>query len=226
MIKPFVTMLCVLQIAGCATTQYDYKKKTSLEDKIIAIGKLENDKNNIVFTGEKYTYIAEVGGEQVFDIIQNTKVEHRSLETDLPIEFEMINETDFNTRLKIRYDVPSSKIDQNTLKKLEDIGFTSTSPKCKTENAVKYCNYPLAVISLKGKVYTKDTSSIPHLLKEPYPIIITQRIYKDESTFAYKAGSTLKNIAIAPLVVVGVVLYIPVIITAAVLSAGDSEAWK
>ena len=226
MIKQVSLILCTLQLVACATTQPSYQTSSKIEDKIIAIGKISsNQQNKIVFTGEQYTYIADQGGDTVFKIVANTKPEHRSVVNRLPIEFKMVSKTDFITSLNIRYDIPISQLEPTIYENLKTLGFSSTSYHCKTQVQNDECKYPLASIQLRGKIYEKDTNSIPFKLKQPYPIYITEKESIDGKKASKKAGKVLKTIVIAPLAVAGAILYVPIVLTGAVLSIGNPDAW-
>lgn len=226
MIKQISIGLCVIQLAACATTQPSYSTSVSIQDKIIAIGKIADKKQDkIVFTGEEYSYVAEQGGETVFKIIEKTEADKRSVINRLPIEFKMVSKTEFTTSLSIRYEVPIAQLKPDVYADLKAIGFNGTSYNCRTQVQNDDCKYPLALINLKGKVYQKDPNAIPFKLKQPYPIYITQRDSIDTKKVGKKAGNVLKTIAVAPLVAAGVVLYIPVVLAGALLSIGDPDAW-
>lgn len=225
-IKPVSIILCALQLLACSTIQPSHKISSKLEDQIIAIGKITNNqRNRIVFSGEKYTYVAEQGGDVVFKIIENTQPEQRTVINRLPIEFHMISKTEFTTSLAIRYEVPIAQLKPEKYDHLKELGFNRTSYNCRTQIQNDECKYPLASIQLKGKVHEKDPNTIPFKLKQPYPIYITVNESTSSKDIGKQAGTVLKTIIIAPLAVVGAVLYLPVILGAAILTRGDSDAW-
>ena len=226
MIKHISIALCILQVAACASTQPNYSKTKSIEDKIIAIGKISDSKQNkIVFTGEEYSYVAEQGGDTVFKIIEKTEANKRSLINRLPIEFNMVSKTEFTTSLAIRYEVPIGQLEPELYANLQALGFNRTAYNCRTQVRNDDCNYPLASINLRGKVYQKDPNTIPFKLKQPYPIYISEKYSNDKKQFGKKAGNALKTIAVAPLVAAGIVLYTPVVLTIGLFSIGDPDVW-
>lgn len=227
LIKPVSLILCALQLFACSTIQPSHKLSSKLEDQIIAIGKItHNQSNKIVFSGEKYTYVAEQGGEAVFKIIENTQAEQRSVINRLPIEFNMITKTDFTTSLAIRYEVPISQLKPAEYENLKALGFNRTTYTCSNQIQNDTCKYPLASIQLRGKVHEKDPNTIPVKLKQPYPIYITaNESPTNNKDLGKQAGNVVKTIVIVPLAVVGAVLYLPVILGAAILTRGDSDAW-
>lgn len=226
MIKEISITLCILQLSACTSIQSSHLTSPQTQDSIIAIGTIANNQQNkIVFSGNKYTYVADQGGEIVFKIIEKTEADKRSVINRLPIEFKMVSKTDFITTLNIRYDIPITQLNSDEFVNLKKLGFNKSSYNCKTSEKADNCKYPLAEINLRGRIYEKDPNEIPYKLKQPYPIYITEKDSINTKKVGNKTGNVLKTIAIAPLAAVGVILYIPVVLTFGLFSIGNPDAW-
>jgi len=228
MTQKIFTILTLTSLTACSTIPPKYDYHPVVQDKIIAIGKIDNkSEQNIVFAGEKYTYIADQGGATVFNIIQNTRPEQRSLINQMPIQFEMVSDTQFKSTLRLRYNQPIGLLPTNEYQKLKSLGFTQTTTHCTSAMIpIENCEYPLALVDLSGKIYqqAENQQSIPYQLKQPYPISIVKKVEQHrQGNFKKNAKDVATGIAIVPLAIVGVVIYVPVILGVTLLSGGKLE---
>lgn len=224
-----LTFLLVFVLTACNTVP---KKLTSTHqnDQIIAVAKTDDSQPKILFIGEQYSYLALQGGSQIFNILQNTQPEQRVLINSTPIKFHMLDQSHFKTELRILYNTPVSKLSKRQINDLKNLGFTHTQQQCNTahqSHGLQSCTYPIANIEMKGSIHTpvKNQNSIPYPMKQPYPITVISSSNTAQPSYVQKIGNTAKTIAIIPLALTAAVIYVPVVIIAAIASAGDPDAW-
>lgn len=228
MAQKIFMLVALTSLTACSTLPPQYTYHPVLQDKIIAIGKMTTPtQQQIVFAGERYTYIADQGGATVFNIIQHTRPEQRSLMNQLPIQFEMLSDTQFKSTLRLRYNQPIGLLPASEYQQLKALGFTQTTTHCTSALVpIENCEYPLASIDLSGQIYQQvaNQQAIPYQLKQPYPISIVKKVEQHrQGSFKKKAKDVATGVAIVPLAIVGAVIYVPVVLGATLLSGGKLE---
>ncbi|RPE47753.1 hypothetical protein EC846_0229 [Acinetobacter sp. BIGb0102] len=225
MAQKILTIMTLTSLTACSTIPPQYEYQPVVQDKIIAIGKMVTPtQQQIVFAGERYTYIADQGGATVFNIIQNTRPEQRFLMNQMPIQFEMVSDSQFKSTLRLRYNQPIGLLPTNEYQKLKSLGFTQTTTHCTSALIpIENCEYPVALVELSGRIYQQaaNQQSIPYKLKQPYPISIVKKVeHRRQGNFKKKAKDVATGVAIVPLAIVGVVIYVPIVLGATLLSGG------
>lgn len=223
-LKNSISYTLILSLTGCSSMAVNYTTTKIAEDKIISVGAIEHESTSkIIFIGENYTFLADRGGQKLLNIINNTKDEQRILVNQLPISFHMENDNQFSGSLGIRFSVPIYQLSEEEYQKLKKLGFNSQSTHCSSALVPEYqCEYPYTEIDLTGTIYTSSDNQnlLDHKLKQPYPIIIYERIPQK------KSRNIGKKIIAAPFVVAGVIIMTPIILGVAILNAGNPDAWK
>lgn len=203
-----VLILTSSMALGACTTSYvqDHllttdKKRTQIydQDNMIAIGILKQKDNStdMLFLGEKYSYIINSGGTELLNIIQGIPAEKRILMTHPPIPFNFKDHTQFTGMLQLRYSTPLDQISHEQRAYLEKLGFNREIVLRESDGGRNTYLYTSIVFS--GTQYQAVSSSlIQHKMSQPYPIRISKTIFEtEEKNKAQKlAGILLMPIAI------------------------------
>ncbi|QER38394.1 hypothetical protein F2A31_01180 [Acinetobacter suaedae] len=171
-------------LSGCATTllsdalpnETTHVQTTTLKtDQIIALGQAVQDQKEygFIFVGQDYNYLMTEGSSNLLNIIKSIPAEQRTLKTPSPIELVMDDSTHFHGEITIRYNNPTSKIDEKQKELLRTLGFTNHFMAMENQQQVFY---PFTIIRFKGKIYqTTVTQKIQQKLPTPYSIVLQQK---------------------------------------------------
>ena len=222
--KPFKILLlsvCV-GLQGCVASSYiqdnllgsDFEyAKTLDKDKIIAIGtaaKTQNGNAELLFIGEKYTYMMHQGGDELMQLIQHIPAEDRILTSKLPIKFFLSDENNFNGLLQFRHSTPINALSPTQLDQLRKLGFNRQTKFKNTQGQVMY--YPLASFGFAGKLHQSiEPQNIQHKMSQAYPIQLTQIVSRNKEN---KSGKSLAGLVLMPLAIGVDVITLPVAIGA------------
>ncbi|WP_336965197.1 hypothetical protein [Acinetobacter pittii] len=177
-----------LGLTGCATNLLstalpnettEIKTTTLKTDQIIALGQaVKNDQEQgFVFIGQDYNYLMTEGSSNLLNIIKSIPTEQRTIKTPSPLVLEMDDSTHFHGEITIRYNIPTSKMDEKQKELLKALDFKNQFMVIENQKQVFY---PLTIIRFKGKIYQKaDNQKIQQQLPTPYPVALQQ---KDEIT--------------------------------------------
>lgn len=177
-----------LGLTGCATSMLSTalpnettEVKTTIlkNDQIIALGQaVKNEQEyGFIFVGKDYNYLMTDGSSNLLNIIKNIPAEQRTLKTPPPLVLEMDDSTHFHGEITIRYNIPTSKIDEKQKELLKTLGLKNQFMAMENQQKVFY---PFTIIRFKGKIYQKvDNQKIQQQLPTPYSIVLQQ---KDETT--------------------------------------------
>ncbi|WP_151988694.1 hypothetical protein [Acinetobacter oleivorans] len=177
-----------LGLTGCATNilstalpneTTEIKTTTLKTDQIIALGQaVKNDQEQgFVFIGQDYNYLMTEGSSNLLNIIKSIPAEQRTIKTPSPLVLEMDDSTHFHGEITIRYNIPTSKMDEKQKELLKTLGFKNQFMAMKNQQQVFY---PFTIIRFKGKIYQKaENQKIKQQLAAPYPVALQQ---KDEIT--------------------------------------------
>ncbi|NUE93211.1 hypothetical protein [Acinetobacter seifertii] len=183
---------CILatcfSLTGCATSMLSTvfpnettEVKTTIlkTDQIIAVGQAVQDQqeHGFIFIGQHYNYLMTDGSSNLINIIKTIPAEQRTLKTSSPLILEMDDSTHFHGEITIRYNMPTSKIDEQQKEVLNKLGFKNQFMAIENQQQVFY---PFTIIRFKGKIYQKaDNQKIQQQLPAPVSIALQQ---KDEIT--------------------------------------------
>lgn len=182
-----ILIIC-LGLTGCATNMLstalpnettEIKTTTLKTDQIIALGQaVKNDQEQgFVFIGQDYNYLMTDGSSNLLNIIKSIPAEQRTIKTPSPLVLEMDDSTHFHGEITIRYNIPTSKMDEKQKELLKTLGFKNQFMAMKNQQQVFY---PFTIIRFKGKIYQKaENQKIQQQLAAPYPVALQQ---KDEIT--------------------------------------------
>lgn len=177
-----------LGLTGCATNilstalpneTTEIKTTTLKTDQIIALGQaVKNDQEQgFVFIGQDYNYLMTDGSSNLLNIIKSIPAEQRTIKTPSPHVLEMDDSTHFHGEITIRYNIPTSKMDEKQKELLKTLGFKNQFMAMKNQQQVFY---PFTIIRFKGKIYQKaENQKIQQRLSVPYSVALQQ---KDEIT--------------------------------------------
>jgi len=177
-----------LGLTGCATNilstalpneTTEIKTTTLKTDQIIALGQaVKNDQEQgFVFIGQDYNYLMTDGSSNLLNIIKSIPAEQRTIKTPSPLVLEMDDSTHFHGEITIRYNIPTSKMDEKQKELLKTLGFKNQFMAMENQQQVFY---PFTIIRFKGKIYQKaENQKIQQRLSVPYPVALQQ---KDEIT--------------------------------------------
>nr|WP_312825052.1 hypothetical protein [Acinetobacter oleivorans] len=177
-----------LGLTGCATNilstalpneTTEIKTTTLKTDQIIALGQaVKNDQEQgFVFIGQDYNYLMTDGSSNLLNIIKSIPAEQRTIKTPSPLVLEMDDSTHFHGEITIRYNIPTSKMDEKQKELLKTLGFKNQFMAMENQQQVFY---PFTIIRFKGKIYQKaENQKIQQQLSVPYPVALQQ---KDEIT--------------------------------------------
>lgn len=177
-----------LGLTGCATNMLstalpnettEIKTTTLKTDQIIALGQaVKNDQEQgFVFIGQDYNYLMTDGSSNLLNIIKSIPAEQRTIKTPSPLVLEMDDSTHFHGEITIRYNIPTSKMDEKQKELLKTLGFKNQFMAIENQQQVFY---PFTIIRFKGKIYQKaENHKIQQQLSVPYPVALQQ---KDEIT--------------------------------------------
>ncbi|NUF32900.1 hypothetical protein HUN19_02775 [Acinetobacter oleivorans] len=177
-----------LGLTGCATNMLstalpnettEIKTTTLKTDQIIALGQaVKNDQEQgFVFIGQDYNYLMTDGSSNLLNIIKSIPAEQRTIKTPSPLVLEMDDSTHFHGEITIRYNIPTSKMDEKQKELLKTLGFKNQFMAMENQQQVFY---PFTIIRFKGKIYQKaENQKIEQQLSVPYPVALQQ---KDEIT--------------------------------------------
>ncbi|WP_447500716.1 hypothetical protein [Acinetobacter oleivorans] len=177
-----------LGLTGCATNMLstalpnettEIKTTTLKTDQIIALGQaVKNDQEQgFVFVGQDYNYLMTDGSSNLLNIIKSIPAEQRTIKTPSPLVLEMDDSTHFHGEITIRYNIPTSQMDEKQKELLKTLGFKNQFMAIENQQQVFY---PFTIIRFKGKIYQKaDNQKIQQQLAAPYPVALQQ---KDEIT--------------------------------------------
>ncbi|EXS23237.1 hypothetical protein ABI223_10615 [Acinetobacter pittii] len=177
-----------LGLTGCATNMLstalpnettEIKTTTLKTDQIIALGQaVKNDQEQgFVFIGQDYNYLMTEGSSNLLNIIKSIPTEQRTIKTPSPLVLEMDDSTHFHGEITIRYNIPTSKMDEKQKELLKALGFKNQFMAIENQQQVFY---PFTIIRFKGKIYQKaENQKIQQQLSVPYPVALQQ---KDEIT--------------------------------------------
>lgn len=177
-----------LGLTGCATNMLstalpnettEIKTTTLKTDQIIALGQaVENDQEQgFVFIGQDYNYLMTDGSSNLLNIIKSIPAEQRTIKTPSPLVLEMDDSTHFHGEITIRYNIPTSKMDEKQKELLKTLGFKNQFMAMENQQQVFY---PFTIIRFKGKIYQKaENQKIQQRLSVPYSVALQQ---KDEIT--------------------------------------------
>jgi len=177
-----------LGLTGCATNMLSTAlpnetteiKTTILKtDQIIALGQaVKNEQEQgLVFIGQDYNYLMTEGSSKFLNIIKNIPAEQRTLNISSPLVLEMDDPTHFHGEITIRYNIPTSQMDEKQKELLKTLGFKNQFMAIENQQQVFY---PFTIIRFKGKIYQKaENQKIQQQLSVPYPVALQQ---KDEIT--------------------------------------------
>lgn len=190
MYKLFSTSILTicLGLTGCATNMLstalpnettEIKTTTLKTDQIIALGQaVKNDQEQgFVFIGQDYNYLMTDGSSNLLNIIKSIPAEQRTIKTPSSLVLEMDDSTHFHGEITIRYNIPTSKMDEKQKELLKTLGFKNQFMAMENQQQVFY---PFTIIRFKGKIYQKaENQKIQQQLSVPYPVALQQ---KDEIT--------------------------------------------
>ncbi|MFV5444160.1 hypothetical protein VXQ35_12015 [Acinetobacter oleivorans] len=190
MYKLFSTSILTicLGLTGCATNMLstalpnettEIKTITLKTDQIIALGQaVKNEQEQgLVFIGQDYNYLMTDGSSNLLNIIKSIPAEQRTIKTPSPLVLEMDDSTYFHGEITIRYNIPTSKMDEKQKELLKTLGFKNQFMAMENQQQVFY---PFIIIRFKGKIYQKaENQKIQQQLSVPYPVALQQ---KDEIT--------------------------------------------
>ncbi|EKU37869.1 MULTISPECIES: hypothetical protein [Acinetobacter] len=177
-----------LGLTGCATSMLstalpnettEVKTTVLKTDQIIALGQAVQDQQEygFIFVGKDYNYLMTDGSSNLLNIIKSIPAEQRTLKTPSPLVLEMDDSTHFHGEITIRYNIPTSKMDEKQKELLKTLGFKNQFMAMENQQQVFY---PFTIIRFKGKVYQKvEKQKIQQQLSVPYSIVLQQ---KDEIT--------------------------------------------
>jgi len=177
-----------LGLIGCATNMLstalpnettEIKTITLKTDQIIALGQaVKNEQEQgFVFVGQDYNYLMTDGSSNLLNIIKNIPAEQRTIKTPSPLILEMDDSTHFHGEITIRYNIPTSKMDEKQKELLKTLGFKNQFMAMENQQQVFY---PFTIIRFKGKIYQKaENQKTQQQLSVPYPVALQQ---KDEIT--------------------------------------------
>lgn len=177
-----------LSLTGCATNLLstalpnettEIKTTVLKNDQIIALGQtVKNDQEQgFVFVGKDYNYLMTDGSSNLLNIIKSIPAEQRTIKTPSPLVLEMDDSTHFHGEITIRYNIPTSKMDEKQKELLKALGFKNQFMAIENQQQVFY---PFTIIRFKGKIYQKaENQKIQQQLSVPYPVALQQ---KDEIT--------------------------------------------
>lgn len=176
-----------LGLTGCATNMLstalpnettEIKTTTLKTDQIIALGQaVKNDQEQgFIFIGQDYNYLMTDGSSNLLNIIKSIPAEQRTIKTP-PLALEMDDSTHFHGEITIRYNIPTSKMDEKQKELLKTLGFKNQFIAMENQQQVFY---PFTIIRFKGKIYQKaENQKIQQRLSVPYSVALQQ---KDEIT--------------------------------------------
>ncbi len=181
-----ILIIC-LGLTGCATNMLstalpnettEIKTTTLKTDQIIALGQaVKNDQEQgFVFVGQDYNYLMTDGSSNLLNIIKSIPAEQRTIKTPSPLALEMDGSTHFHGEITIRYNIPTSKMDEKQKELLKTLGFKNQFMAMENQQQVFY---PFTIIRFKGKIYQKAENQKIQQLPTPYPVALQQ---KDEIT--------------------------------------------
>lgn len=190
MYKLFSTSILTicLGLTGCATNMLstalpnettEIKTITLKTDQIIALGQaVKNEQEQgLVFIGQDYNYLMTDGSSNLLNIIKSIPAEQRTIKTPSPLVLEMDDSTHFHGEITIRYNIPTSQMDEKQKELLKTLGFKNQFMAMENQQQVFY---PFTIIRFKGKIYQKaENQKIQQQLSVPYPVALQQ---KDEIT--------------------------------------------
>lgn len=177
-----------LGLTGCATNMLstalpnettEIKTTTLKTDQIIALGQaVKNDQEQgFVFIGQDYNYLMTDGSSNLLNIIKSIPAEQRTIKTPSPLALEMDDSTHFHGEITIRYNIPTSKMDEKQKELLKTLDFKNQFMAMENQQQVFY---PFTIIRFKGKIYQKaENQKIQQQFAAPYPVALQQ---KDEIT--------------------------------------------
>lgn len=177
-----------LGLTGCATNMLstalpnettEIKTTTLKTDQIIALGQaVKNDQEQgFVFIGQDYNYLMTEGSSNLLNIIKSIPAEQRTIKTPSPLVLEMDDSTHFHGEITIRYNIPTSQMDEKQKELLKTLGFKNQFMAMENQQQVFY---PFTIIRFKGKIYQKaENQKTQQQLSVPYPVALQQ---KDEIT--------------------------------------------
>ncbi|MBE2164573.1 hypothetical protein IIQ43_08485 [Acinetobacter oleivorans] len=177
-----------LGLTGCATNMLstalpnettEIKTTTLKTDQIIALGQaVKNDQEQgFVFVGQDYNYLMTEGSSNLLNIIKSIPAEQRTIKTPSPLVLEMDDSTHFHGEITIRYNIPTSQMDEKQKELLKTLGFKNQFMAMENQQQVFY---PFTIIRFKGKIYQKaENQKIQQRLSVPYSVALQQ---KDEIT--------------------------------------------
>lgn len=190
MYKLFSTSILTicLGLTGCATNLLstalpnettEIKTTVLKNDQIIALGQTvkNNQEQGFVFIGQDYNYLMTEGSSNLLNIIKSIPTEQRTIKTPSPLVLEMDDSTHFHGEITIRYNIPTSKMDEKQKELLKALGFKNQFMAIENQQQVFY---PFTIIRFKGKIYQKaENQKIQQQLSVPYQVALQQ---KDEIT--------------------------------------------
>ncbi|ADI89174.1 putative signal peptide-containing protein [Acinetobacter oleivorans DR1] len=157
----------------------EIKTITLKTDQIIALGQaVKNEQEQgLVFIGQDYNYLMNDGSSNLLNIIKSIPAEQRTIKTPSPLVLEMDDSTHFHGEITIRYNIPTSQMDEKQKELLKTLGFKNQFMAIENQQQVFY---PFTIIRFKGKIYQKaENQKIQQQLSVPYPVALQQ---KDEIT--------------------------------------------
>ncbi|MBJ9722097.1 hypothetical protein I5515_09810 [Acinetobacter calcoaceticus] len=173
-----------LGLTGCATNMLstalpnettEIKTTVLKTDQIIALGQaVKNEQEQgFVFVGQDYNYLMTDGSSNLLNIIKSIPAEQRTIKIPSPLILEMDDSTHFHGEITIRYNIPTSKIDEKQKELLKTLGFKNQFMAMENQQQVFY---PFTIIRFKGKIYQKaDNQKIQQQLLIPYSIALQQK---------------------------------------------------
>lgn len=152
-----------LGLTGCATNMLstalpnettEIKTITLKTDQIIALGQaVKNEQEQgLVFIGQDYNYLMNDGSSNLLNIIKSIPAEQRTIKTPSPLVLEMDDSTHFHGEITIRYNIPTSQMDEKQKELLKTLGFKNQFMAIENQQQVFY---PFTIIRFKGKIYQK-----------------------------------------------------------------------
>ena len=204
-----------LGLTGCATNMLstalpnettEIKTTTLKTDQIIALGQaVKNDQEQgFVFVGQDYNYLMTDGSSNLLNIIKSIPAEQRTLKTPSPLVLEMDDSSHFHGEITIRYNTPTSQIDEKQKELLNTLGFKNHFMAVENQQQVFY---PFTIIRFKGKIFqTADKQKIQQPLPSPYSIVLQQKteitkkhpVKRATRMVLYPLAMTFDVITIAP----------------------------
>ncbi|MFV5365065.1 hypothetical protein [Acinetobacter oleivorans] len=173
-----------LGLTGCATNMLstalpnettEIKTITLKTDQIIALGQaVKNEQEQgLVFIGQDYNYLMTDGSSNLLNIIKSIPAEQRTIKTPSPLVLEMDDSTHFHGEITIRYNIPTSQMDEKQKELLKTLGFKNQFMAIENQQQVFY---PFTIIRFKGKIYQKaENQKIQQQLSVPYPVALQQK---------------------------------------------------